>query len=74
MQALSMNQTQEVVQAMQPILSEVVTNLTQTVDTASYLEDIGFPGLSECGSFKNITKERKTTYSQCACWIVDRIL
>lgn len=79
MKALSTNQTPEVVKAIEPILIGVATCRHSSPDHAvfdstTFLGEIGFPGLSSCGTFKNITKEKKVTFAQCACAVVERVL
>ncbi|KAJ3082728.1 Neurofibromin 1, partial [Quaeritorhiza haematococci] len=44
------------------------------VTQASILNDLGFPGLPEAGSFQNVTRQRKVKNANLACAVVDAII
>ncbi|CAG8508989.1 2177_t:CDS:10 [Funneliformis mosseae] len=82
-QIINSSETIPILDSVQSILYTVISSETQFPSNRvvsrinqmpSYLEDIGFTNLMDCGSFQTITREKMKTNAMLASELVDKII
>jgi hypothetical protein len=83
-QIINNSETIPILDSVQSILFTVVSsearfssnnrNATRSNQMPSYLEEIGFTNLMDCGSFQTVTKEKMKTNAMLASELVNKMI